>query len=376
LTCLARSAILIDVAAALREWETGSTSQRCLAPLPYEERFVPMRALRHDWPRGSARRATAVLVGLCGLAGAMVLPQTGLGAPAAVKSPLYAYYEVVGGLGYVAGRDGEAMVLRPYDKAVVATIVTRLGDEALELRMRFKYVLMLIRLARAWPIPGDDLTGIVRPAVAEAVKAAETAADRAQQDRHLARMVAELKLCQWNVEYGIAWAALGKAREGHDAAAMARARARLAELEALAMERARPTKMNYLGDLLAWYLVADLETATRKVAAVAKVERRDWRVDVAQAKIRIRRRLSECEDDDARVEALIAAVGDGNNPIPVQCWAVRRLTDYPTPECVRFLQDLFDTAKAKGRAELGQEAQEALKRLKRLPPGVHRYAFV
>ena len=116
----------------------------------------------------------------------------------------------------------------------------------------------------------------------------------------------------------------------------------------------------------------DTETAARKIAELAKLDPRSWRVHLAGEELRIRRQLEKCNTDEQRVGILIDASKDRDNPIPLQGWTVRTLAKYPTESAIKFLLDLYETAGKKDRADLGFEAKEALRSLNRLPADAGR----
>ena len=86
--------------------------------------------------------------------------------------------------------------------------------------------------------------------------------------------------------------------------------------------------------------------------------------------------MAKCENDDERAQLLMDAAIRRGSPKPLQGWAVRTLVKYPTEAAVKFLFEIYETGRETKRDDLGREAEEALKRLKKIPQEVHRYRRV
>jgi len=66
------------------------------------------------------------------------------------------------------------------------------------------------------------------------------------------------------------------------------------------------------------------------------------------------------------------AARDGDNPIPLQGWAVRTLAKYPTEAAIKFLLEMLEATGEKGRSDLAQDVREALRLLSKLPEDTGR----
>jgi len=281
------------------------------------------------------------------------------------------FVKLLGELGYTAVQDGRVLFSSPYRRQTLDKVVSKACSPDLVPEGRTVYFRLLTSVIQFWEVPVSDLKEQVRPAVA---RAAEGLAKQPQQDAHLAMLVTEARRCLWNLDYALASAEIERLeKQGTDASKRA-AKANIEELDRQGIERAKPARADYSGDLVSWYLRGDLELATQKIRQLSKVKRNYWRVMAAQIELRIRRELQECENDDQRVAILARAVKDRDIPVPVQGWALRSLSNHPTEEAVKFLLDIFQNAAKTKRYDLGLEAQEALKRLKKIPDGVSRYS--
>lgn len=274
-------------------------------------------------------------------------------------------------LGYVACRDGRVIFRNPYDRKKLDQLVGRVQDPQLAVELREWFLRLLTSVIKFWEVPATDMRDVVRPAVAKLVDDVTAASEK---DPRLAVLAAEAGRCLWNADYALALAELGRSERAGKDSSKARAAAKAERLEQRARERMKSSRVDYLGDLVSWYLRLDTDVAAEKIAELAKSERRNWRVHLAREELRIRRELEKRQTDEQRATTLMKAAKDPDNPIPLQGWAVRTLPKYPTESAIKFLLELYDTAGAKGRGDLGREAKEALRLLKRLPEhGGHRY---
>ncbi|MFC1806605.1 hypothetical protein ACFL09_06470 [Planctomycetota bacterium] len=273
-------------------------------------------------------------------------------------------------LGYVAWQDGRVIFRKPYQRNMLAKVLAKVSDRELVPAGRVAYLRLLSSLVKFWAIPEGHLKELVRPAVAKAV---DELGEPRQEDRSLKRLATEADRCLWNVDYALATAEFERLKKEGEDWSNAPARSEMQELEKQAAARTKTARVGYVGDLVSWYLRADLETATAKISQFGKVHRRNWRVHLAGEELRLRRQLKKCKDDEQRASVLIRASADPDNPIPLQGWAVRTLSKYPTEAAIKFLFELYRTARQKKRDDLGLEAQEALRRLKKIPESEHRY---
>jgi len=259
----------------------------------------------------------------------------------------------------------------PCDRKTLERLVARACDLKCSAPGRVSFVTLLTDVVLFAELPPADLRDVVRPALTRAIEELDKQGAR---DKGEAGLLANTRRCLWNLDYALAASDFeALRREGKDAS-NAPAKLRIQHLERQAMELPASARVPYVGDLTTWHLRADTETASARIAELVKVDRNHWRVMVAQEEVRLRRQLARCETDDQRAALLVKASRDPNNPIPLQGWAVRRLADCPTDGAVKFLRDLYDNvADTSRRQDLALEAQEALRRLKRIPHDQWRY---
>jgi len=269
-------------------------------------------------------------------------------------------------LGYIPLQDGRARFTQPYDRGKLAELIA-LAAPSPPGRSSDGYLALLSSAVLFWNVPVADLRDFVHPVLLGFVERMDKELP-ADEDPLVA---AEARRCIWNVEYALALAEreeLRRSKKPLDAIDV-----RIAKLDLGAVEQAKATRVDYLGDLVSWCLRMNIAAAERKIAEVAKADPRSWRVHLAREELRIRRELEACKEDEQRVEVLKRAATDKDSPIPLQCWAVRALAGYPTNGAVRFLLDLYEKAAEERRFELGTEAQEALRVLGKLPKEGGRY---
>jgi len=311
----------------------------------------------------------------------VLLPILAAGVPSAAQAKMMPrsvparerieFIKVLGELGYTAVRDGRVLFSSPYRQQTLDKVVSKACNSDLVPEGRTVYFRLLTSVVQFWEAPASDLEERVRPAVA---RVAEELAKQPQQDADLAMLVTEARRCLWNLDYALASAEVERLKKKGTDASRRAAKAKMEELDRQGIERAKSARADYLGDLVSWHLRGDLELATQKIRQLSKVKRNYWRAMAAQTELRIRRELKGCENDDQRVAILAKAVKDPNIPVPVQGWALRSLADHPSEEAVKFLLDTFQNAGKSKRYDLGLEAQQALKRLRKIPDGVSRYS--
>lgn len=316
--------------------------------------------------RARGRLATVLFLVACGtpqVAAAKVLPR-------ATAEERRGFLALRSRMGYVWFQDDNVLFTKPYNRQTLERLVAKTCDPRGSLPGRVGFFGLLTQVIQFSEVPATDLKAVARPAV---VRAIEDLGKRAKTDPGVERLVQKARRCLWNLDYALATAELQKLRaEGKDLS-NAPAMAKIERLQKEAIERAKSKRRRYLGDLVTWHMRADLDTAAHKISQLAKLERSNWRVLVARDKLRVRRKLKKCENDDQRVAVLIQAAEDPGNSIPLQGWAVRTLSHYPTEAAIKFLYRLHNTAREKRRTDLGLEAQEALRRLKKIPQSEHRY---
>jgi len=279
-------------------------------------------------------------------------------------------------LGYVWCQDARVLFTKPYKREALERLVAKACDPGGSVPGRTFFVGMLTQVIQFAEAPTEHLEKVARPALERALRAAEEHEKRAPDDAQAVRLAAETRRCWWNLRYALATAQIKKLeKEGKDPS-NAPAKRELESLEKEAMDRLRSARVDWVGDLVTWWLRSKLETATAKISELAKVKKHNWRVRLAHEELRLRRQLKKSKDDDQRVSVLIEASADPDNPIPLQGWAVRTLSEYPTEAAIKFLFELHRTARDKKRDDLGLEAQEALRRLKKIPEADRRYRLL
>ncbi len=282
------------------------------------------------------------------------------------------FARIEGELGYVSFRDRRVVFSKPYSRKTVERMLAKVRNQELHAQVRGAYLRLLTQVVQFSEIPQSDVKKLVHPALVEVVKKLEELAERDPAGRNVVRLLTQARRCLWNADYALALAEIDRlAKVGKDPSDSP-AQAEMERLEKTAVERTKTTG-TYMGDLVSWYLRRDTEAARKKIAELAKVDKNNWRICLAQEELRVRRALKKCENDDERAQLLMDAAITRDSPKALQGWAVRTLVKYPTEAAVKFLFEIFETARKTKRHDLGLEAQEALKRLKKIPQGVHRH---
>jgi len=208
-------------------------------------------------------------------------------------------------------------------------------------------------------IPVKDIENLILPVMR---KVGGNSGQGAEKDYWMKALRENSRKCSWNAMYAIA-RAKGNKEE-------------VARLEKEALSCLKTTRADYAGDLMAWYLKGKPEEAIAKLTKLKEVHGRDQRLDWSLEKARAQLELNKLKTEAEKRSRLIAIARDQAKSLALRGWAIRKLSDYPGKETTEFLKGVFESPHDAREVYLGFEAQEALKKLKVFPEGVHRYTPV
>jgi len=262
-----------------------------------------------------------------------------------------AFTRARGEMGYYVGGDGEGVVTAPYSPAAAQAIAGFLRA-SVPGPAKSAYLRILPVAVFYWRNAAPELE------TALAASLSELGGSPDPPDAE--GLGADARRCLWNLEYA-------SASLGGDVA-----RVSMLEQEATS---ALSSPCDYLGDLLRWFVSANPSEGLARVVALERVHGPDERIVLAKVKLGYLASLATQPDDDGRVAVLIGLVEGEETAEAVRCWAARTLGAYPTDKAKAFLENLFAGGPDDEDGVMVRlEAQEALKRLGRLPLDAYRYA--